>query len=56
MEVNLPEKGIFKGIGKLERTLNINKKNFPSLRNQHQFAYTHNHGNLFQSTTNYFQK
>lgn len=47
MEVNKPENGIFKGIGRLERTLNLNKKNFPLLRNKHQFEYTHNHDNLY---------
>ncbi len=37
MEINMPDKGVFKGIGNLDKTLNINKKNFPLLRNKQQF-------------------
>lgn len=56
MEVNLPDKGLFKTMGKNEKILNLTKKNFPLIRNKHQFQYTHNHGDTYQSTTNYFHK
>ena len=37
MEVNKPDRGIFKGIGKLEVSTFVNKKHFPRVRNVHQF-------------------
>lgn len=37
MEINLPDKGIFKGIGKLETKRYMNRKYFPNIRNMHQF-------------------
>lgn len=37
MEINQPDRGIFKGIGSLDKYVNINKKNFPLIRNKHQF-------------------
>lgn len=37
MEVNVPDKGVFKGMGKLETNQFINKKHFPRIRNIHQF-------------------
>lgn len=56
MEVNLPDKGLFKTMGKNAISLNLTKKNFPHIRNKHQFQYTHNHGDNYQTTTKYFQK
>lgn len=49
MEVNKPDKGVFKGMGQLEVNRFINRKFFPNLRNQHQFAYTHNHANDYKT-------
>lgn len=37
MEVNKPDKGVFKGMGKLEMNQSINRKYFPKIRNVHQF-------------------
>ncbi len=37
MEINEPEKGIFKGIGKLEVKRFANRKFFPNIRNINQF-------------------
>lgn len=56
MEVNQPDRGIFKGIGSLDKHLDTSKKNFPLIRNKHQYQYTHNHGNMYQSSFNYFHK
>lgn len=49
MEVNKPDKGVFKGMGQLENNKFINRKFFPNLRNQHNFAYTHNHHNDYKT-------
>lgn len=37
MEVNKPDRGVFRGMGKLEGAKFINKKYFPNIRNIHQF-------------------
>ena len=37
MEINKPDRGVFKGIGSLEVERHINKKYFPRIRNIHQF-------------------
>lgn len=37
MEVNQPDRGIFKGIGSLDKHLDTSKKNFPLIRNKHQY-------------------
>ena len=37
MEVNQPDRGVFKGIGKLETAKHVNRKYFPNIRNMHQF-------------------
>ena len=37
MEINKPDAGVFKGIGKLEMNKQINKKYFPTVRNINQF-------------------
>lgn len=47
MEINKPDKGLFRGIGALEREQFNNKKYFPRLRNIHQFEYTHAHSNSY---------
>ncbi len=47
MEINKPDKGLFKGIGGLQVDLHINKKYFPNVRNIHQFDYTHQHKNNY---------
>lgn len=49
MDVNLPDKGVFKGIGPLERFVANNKKYFPNQRNIQQFAYTHGHNNDYST-------
>ena len=50
MEINKPDEGIMRGMGKLEVPRFINKKFFPSVRNQHQFEFTHNHRNEYKTT------
>ena len=45
MEINKPDKGVFKGFGRLEEEHHINRKYFPRVRNIHQFEYTHQHAN-----------
>lgn len=45
MEVNLPDKGVFRGLGRLETVKFANRKFFPNVRNIHQFNYTHEHPN-----------
>ena len=37
MEINKPDAGVFKGMGKLETDQHINRKFFPNLRNKHRF-------------------
>lgn len=55
MEVNKPDRGIFKGMGKLEIKRQINRKYFPMLRNQHQFDYTHSHTNDYKTSFQAFK-
>ena len=43
MEINKPEQGVLKGMGRLEIDQHINRKYFPRIRNVHQFEYTHHH-------------
>lgn len=50
MEINKPDKGLFKGMGKLQGDQHINKKYFPRVRNIHQFEFTHNHHNDYISS------
>jgi hypothetical protein len=53
MEINKPDKGVFKGIGSLDQYHPNNKKYFPRIRNIHQFDYTHHHRNDYTTS---FQK
>lgn len=55
MEVNLPDKGVFKGMGKLETNQFINKRNFPRIRNIHQFDFTHSHNNDYKTSFQNFK-
>lgn len=56
MEINKPDLGIFKGMGRLETPKFINRKPFPHIRNKHQFEYTHNHPNQHKSLFSTFHK
>lgn len=55
MEVNVPDKGVFKGMGRLETNPFINKKHFPRIRNLHQFDYTHSHQNDYKTSFQTFK-
>jgi hypothetical protein len=37
MEINKPDRGVFKGMGRLQTDEHINKKYFPKARNINQF-------------------
>lgn len=50
MEINKPDLGVFKGMGKLESAKFENRKYFPNLRNIHQFEYTHSHPNTYKTS------
>ena len=45
MEINQGDKGIFKGLGALQKVDFTNRRFFPSIRNRHQFDYSHHHPN-----------
>ena len=55
MEINLPDKGVFSGLGKLETAKFMNRKYFPNLRNIHQFQYTHDHANSYKTSFQSFR-
>lgn len=56
MEINLPDRGVFKGMGRLEQDTHDNKKHYPGRRNIHQFQYTHGHQNNYLSSFVHFYK
>jgi hypothetical protein len=49
MEINLPERGIFRGMGKLDFNSNRNKKPFPKLTNINQSEMSHNHSCSYET-------
>ena len=53
MEINKPDRGVFRGMGKLQESIPCNKKYFPNIRNIHGFQYTHHHPNSYATS---FQK
>ena len=56
MEINKPDLGVFKGIGRLEITTNVNRKFFPNVRNIHHFDLSHNHRNEYRTNYSTFHK
>lgn len=56
MEVNQPNKGIFKGMGKLESNRFINRKYFPRVRNVHGFDFSHHQPNDYQTSFQLFKE
>lgn len=56
MEINLPNKGIFKGIGKLQARKPLKKKPFPEHNNIHNFEFTHNHPTNYKTSFQNFMR
>lgn len=54
MEINKPDQGVLKGMGRLEVEQHINRKYFPKIRNIHQFDLTHHHPNTTATTCQRF--
>ena len=50
MEINKPDQGVLKGMGRLEVEKHINRKYFPKIRNVEQFEFSHHHPNTYKST------
>lgn len=55
MEINLPDRGVFKNFGKLEQPKFLNRKYFPNIRNIHQFEYTHEHPTDYKTSFQSFR-
>ena len=50
MDINKPDRGVFRGMGQLEGSNIQNRKNFPRIRNAHQHEYTHLHRNDYMTS------